>query len=119
MSADKFGRYKAEAEVRTGRTERLALRNNVKSEKRLRDKREIERRDIMKTHLHGPMDFAKAQKLRCRVRVSDLDLPERRKRYTGSREEEVDAQMCPCGKAVDSRTYIVGECEMYNEERDV
>ena len=53
----------------------------------------------------------------------DLDLPERRKRYTSSweeeEEEEIDAQMCPCGKAIESRTHIVGECEMYKEERDV
>ena len=27
--------------------------------------------------------------------------------------------MCPCGKAVESRNHIVGECEIYNEERDV
>ena len=27
--------------------------------------------------------------------------------------------MCPCGKAVESRTQMVGECEMYKEERDV
>ena len=33
--------------------------------------------------------------------------PARRKRYTSSREEE-DAQMCPCGNAVKSRTHIVG-----------
>ena len=72
----------------------------------------------MKTYLQGPMDFAKTLKLR--FRVGDLDLPERRKRCTSSREkEEVDAQMCPCGKAIESRTHIVGECEIYKEERDV
>ena len=72
----------------------------------------------MKTYLHGPMDFAITLKLR--FGVGDLDLPERRKRHTGSREEEeVDAQMCPCGKAIESRTPIVGECEVYKEERDV
>ena len=27
--------------------------------------------------------------------------------------------MCPCGKAVESRTQIVGGCEIYKEERDV
>ena len=27
--------------------------------------------------------------------------------------------MCPCGKSVESRTHIVGECEIYKEERDV
>ena len=34
-------------------------------------------------------------------------------------EEEVDAQMCPCGKAIEGRTHIVGGCEMYKEERDL
>ena len=27
--------------------------------------------------------------------------------------------MCPCVKAEESRTRIVGECELYKEERDV
>ena len=27
--------------------------------------------------------------------------------------------MCPCGKAVESRTHIVGDCEMCLEERDL
>ena len=27
--------------------------------------------------------------------------------------------MCPCGKAIESKTHIVGECEMHEEERDV
>ena len=71
----------------------------------------------MKTFLHGPMDYAKTPKLR--FRVGDLDLPERRKRYASSREEEEIVQMCPCGKAVESRTHIVGECEIYKKERDV
>ena len=70
----------------------------------------------MKTYLHGPMDFAKMLKLR--FRVGDLDLPEKRKRCTSSREEEeVDARICPCVKAIESRTCIAG-CEMYKEERD-
>ena len=38
-------------------------------------------------------------------------------RHTGSREEEEeDAQMCPCGKAVESRTHIPEKCEIYKEE---
>ena len=53
------------------------------------------------------------------IRVGDLDLPERRTRYTSGREEEETVQMCPCGKAVASRTHIVGYCEIYKEERDV
>ena len=68
--------------------------------------------------MHGPMDFAKTLKLR--FRVGDQDLPERRRGYTSGREqEEVDAQRGPCGKAIGSRTHIVGECEIYKEERDV
>ena len=70
----------------------------------------------MKTHLHGPMDFAKTLKLRFRVG----DICQKEERYNSSREEEeVDAQMCPCDKATESRTHIVGEREMYKEERDV
>ncbi|CAM9731709.1 unnamed protein product, partial [Sphacelaria rigidula] len=49
----------------------------------------------------------------------DLDLPERRKRFTNRRKEEVDAQNCLCGEGTDSRSYIVAECEVYKEERDV
>ena len=71
----------------------------------------------MKTYLHGPMDHAKMLKLR--FRVGDLDLPERRKRYTSSRkEEDVATNMCPCRTTIESRTYIVGECEICKEERD-
>ena len=57
--------------------------------------------------MHGPMDYAKTLKLR--FRVGDLDLPERRKRYTSSPgEEEEDATMCSCGKAVEYElTYVM------------
>ena len=34
-------------------------------------------------------------------------------------KEEKDKQNCPCGKAIESRTHIVAECELYQEERDV
>ena len=27
--------------------------------------------------------------------------------------------MCPCGTTTESRTHIVGECEVYKEELDV
>ena len=53
----------------------------------------------MTTYLHGPMDYAK--KLKLRFRVGDLDLPERRERYTSSREEEdVVTNACPCGTTI-------------------
>ena len=70
----------------------------------------------MKTYLNGPVDYAKRLKLR--LRVGDLDLPERRKRYIISREEDVATNMCPCGTTIESRTHILGECEIYKEERN-
>ena len=71
------------------------------------------RKDIeMETYLHGPMDYEK--KLKLPFRVGDLDLPEIRKRYTSSREEDVVTNMCQRGTTIDSRTHIVGECEVYN-----
>ena len=46
--------------------------------------------------------------------------PARKKTYASSREEEEEiAQMSPCDKAIENRTHIVGECEIYKEERDV
>ena len=63
------------------------------------------------------MDYAK--KLNLRFRVGDLDLPERRKIYTSSREEEdVATNMRPCGIAIESRPHIVGGCEIHEEEQD-
>ena len=59
----------------------------------------------MKTYLHGPMDYAKEMKLR--FHVGDLKLPERRKRYTSSREEDMATNMCPCGTTIERRTHIV------------
>ena len=54
----------------------------------------------MKMYLHGPMDCAK--KVQLRFRVGDLDLPERRKRYTSSLEEDVVTSMSPCGTTIES-----------------
>ncbi|CAM9479691.1 unnamed protein product [Sphacelaria rigidula] len=72
----------------------------------------------LKAFLHGPMDAAKNLKLR--FRIGELDLPERRKIFTSRRkEEEVDAQNCPCGEAIESRSHLVAECELYKQERDV
>ena len=30
----------------------------------------------------------------------------------------MDARMCPCGTTIESRTHIIGECEIHKEERD-
>ena len=44
-------------------------------------------------------------------------MPERRKRYTSSREEEdVAANMCPCGTAIES--VRLAQLEIYKEERN-
>ena len=74
----------------------------------------------MRTYVQGSMDFAKPLTLRFRVRY--LDLPEIRKRYIstcGREKEKVDAEICPYGKAIYSRTHIVVESEMHKEERGV
>ena len=34
-------------------------------------------------------------------------------------QEEQDKQNCPRGEAIESRTHLVVECELYQEERDV
>ena len=71
----------------------------------------------MKIYLHGLMDYTK--KLTLRFRLGGLDLPERRKRYTSSREEEdVGTNMCPCDTTIESRTDTVEEGQIYKEERD-
>ena len=118
LSIEKFAGCKTEVKQNIEIRERLALRNSVKEEEHLEIYGGLLREEIgMKTYLHGPMDCAKTLKLR--FRVEDLDLPERRKRYASNREEGEIAQMCPCGKAVESRTHIVGECEIFKEERNV
>ena len=72
----------------------------------------------MKGYLHSPMDYAKTLKLR--FRVGDLDLPERRKRRTGSRAGGVEGvQSFPYGNADETRSYILGGCELYKEEWNV
>ena len=92
MSAGKFGRYKVEVEERIERRERLALRNKVGSERHLETYGGLREGIGMKTYLHGPTDIVKT--LKVRLRVGNPDLPERRKRYTSSwEEEEVDAHI--------------------------
>ena len=71
----------------------------------------------IKTFLHGPMEYAKTLELR--FRIGNLDLPKRSKRYANSREEKEDAKMSPCGKAIKSRTGLVGGREIYKEQWDV
>ena len=72
------------------------------------------------TYSHCPTDIVKKKKFKRRFRVGCLDLPERRKRRIGSREkEEVNAQVCPCGKALKSRTHTVEENEINKAKQDV
>ena len=88
----------------------------MKEEKRVEIYGGLRENIEMKTYLHGPMDCAK--KLKLRFRVGDLDLPERRKRFTSSREEDVVTNICPCGTTIERRSHMVGECEIYKEEQD-
>ena len=118
QSKDEFGGYKAEVQEIIEERERLALSNKVNEEKHLEIYGEL-REDIgMNTYLHGLMDYAKKLKLRFRVR--DLDVPERRKDIPTSSRENMDAHMCLYGTTIiiESRTHIVGECEIYKEELD-
>ena len=105
LSIEKFAGYKTEFKEKIEIRERLALRNKAKEEEHFAIYGGLREEIGMITYLHGPMEHAKTLKLR--FRVGDLDLPERRKRYASSREEEEIAQMCPCGKAVESGTHIV------------
>ena len=99
ISGGKFGRvYNAEIGEKIERRERLAPRNKVESGKHLEVYGGLSEGIGMKTCLHAAQWTSKM--LKQRLRVGDLDLPERINRYTSSREEEVDAQMCPCGKAI-------------------
>ena len=73
----------------------------------------------MKTLLHGPMDFTK-KPWNCDLAEVTWTYQKEGRGNTSSREEEeVHAQMYPCGKPLESRTHILGECEMHEEERDV
>ena len=86
---EEFGGYKTDAKERIEIRERLPLRNKVKEEDHLKVYGGLREEIGMKTCLHGPMVYVKTLKLR--LRVGDLDLPERRKRYSSRREEEEDA----------------------------
>ena len=116
LTTEKFAGCKTEVKEEIEIRERLALRNRVKEEENLEIYRGLREEIGMKTYMHGPKDYAKTVKLR--FRAGYLDLPERRKRYASSREEEL-AQLCLCRKAVESTSHIVRECEIYKEERDV
>ena len=102
---------------RSVRRVRLALRNKVKEEEHLEIYGGLRGEVGMELYLHGPMDYVKTLKLR--FRVGDLDLPEGRNSSTSILEEEEDVQMCLCDKAIEGRTHIVREGEMYKEDRDV
>ena len=71
----------------------------------------------MKTYVHGPMDYAKT--LKSRFRVGDPHLPELRKSIpVVGRKRKI--HICPLvSKQIEYRTNMLGECEMYKEERDV
>ena len=99
LSTDKRGGYKTEVEDRIEERERQALSNKVKEERHSEIYGGFKEYIEMKTCLHVPMDYAK--KLKLRFRVGNLDLPERRKRFISSREEDVATNMCRCGTAIE------------------
>ena len=89
--------YKTEVEERIERWERLALRYKVKKEEALESCR-----DRNENAFARPNRLCEKNAKKLRFRAGELDLPDRRKRYTSSREEEEeDAQTCPCGKVID------------------
>ena len=52
--------------------------------------------------------------------VRDLELPERSKGFTSSRQEGgLDSDMFHCGITTERNTHIVRQCEVYHEERHV
>ena len=119
MSTEKFGRRnKTELKAPIERRQRLliVLTTKVNEDEHLEIYGGLKGEIGMKTCMHGPMYCPKM--LKWRFRVGDLDMPESRKKYTSSRDED-DAQMCPCGKATESKTHIAGACGMYKEERGV
>ena len=72
----------------------------------------------MKTYCARPNGLPKTPKLR--FRVGDLDLPDNRARYTSSWEEEEEgAQSCPCGNPDERTAYMMADCELYKDERNV
>ena len=117
MSIEDGGEYKTKLSDMIEIREKKALKQKIDEEEHLKIYGGLREGIGMKTYLHGPIDYAKNLKLR--FRIGDIDLPERRKRYTSSRVEKEYAQTCPCGKARESRIHIVAECELYKEERDI
>ena len=116
ISIEDVGEYKTKVSDMIEIRQMKSLRQKVEEEEHLKIYGGLREGIVMKTYLHGPLDYAKNLKLRFRI-IGDLDLPERRKRYTSSRvEEEEEAQTCPCGKVIESRTHIVAECELYKEQ---
>ena len=98
LSKEKFGGYKTELKDMIKARQSLALRHKSKEEGHIlidirRDKRSYRNENAF----HGPMDYAKTMKLR--FRAGDLDLPERRKRYTNQRSRRGGRRTDRCALA--------------------
>ena len=113
---EKFWGYKTEVKERIEIREIAALKKTGEGEEHLDIYRRLRKETGMKTRFYGPMDYANTIELQ--LRVGDMGLSERRNKSISGREKE-DAQMCPCGKANESRINIVWECEICKEERDM
>ncbi|CAB1109618.1 unnamed protein product [Ectocarpus sp. CCAP 1310/34] len=111
LDTEGFGGFKKKVKEMLESREEATLRKKVRSEDHLETYGKLKEGIGMKSYLDGPVDYAK--KLKLQFRAGDLDLPERSKRYSSRRREEVeDRQTCPCGKSEESRPHIVGECEL-------
>ena len=116
MSVEDVGEYKAKVSDMIELREMKSLRQKADEEEHLKIYGGLGEGIGMKTYLLTWLTRLRKNPLKLRFRIGDLDLPERRKMYTSSRVEEEDGQTCPCGKARESRTHIVAECELYKEQ---
>ena len=91
-------------------------KNKVKAEKHLETQAGFREDAGVARYLHGPLDFAKNAETAISCGRPGPAKKKERGTPVAGREEEVDTQVCPYGKA-ESRTKIVGECEKYNVER--
>ena len=121
LSTEKFEGYKTEVKERIEIRERLALRNKVKKEEHFRDLRGVKGRDRDENVYARSHELRENAETAISCRGPDWTCQKKKEVYQGTSsrgEEKEDAQMCPCGKEVlESIPHIVGECEIYKEER--
>ena len=97
---------KEEAKENMERRQRLVLTStsNVKKEEQLRDIRGVKRTDTNENVFTWPNGLRENAGTAILGRGPG---PARKKRYSSSREEEEDGQVCLCGKTIRNRTHRV------------